>query len=203
LKELHDRWGSQVRFVEVEIRQAHPGPEVPPYVHFDDKVKDAQQYQREHEIPWTVLVDDLQGTVHQAYNGLADPTFLIDAEGRVAFVNALTHAPTLHRAIETLIVQGSLGVVDSGWDRVPRLGPTLTDGWKGLRRGLPQSLIDIELAGPGSGIGSWLGHQLRPALAPLTLRSTPLPAAIRIGLNAAGLLAGLLAMRWLFGRLRS
>ncbi len=170
--------------MDVLIRQAHPGPDAPPYRSFEQKLRDAKAYQEEG-IGWPVLVDDLPGTVHQVYGGLSDPTYLIDAEGRVAYYNMWTHAPTLHDAVETLLGQGGRGVVrGEGVDRVPHFLPAITDGWKGLRRGLPQSFVDIEMASPGQGSGIWLGHQLRPLLAPLTLRAQALPAPVRLGLAA-------------------
>jgi hypothetical protein len=103
-----------------------------------------------------------------------------------------THAPTLHRAIVALVRQGGSGVVLGGIDRTPHMLAAMTDGWKGIRRGLPQSFIELEFAFPGVATGTWLGHQFRPLLAPLTLRSTPLPTPARIALAAgAAMLAGL------------
>ncbi len=37
--------------------------------------------QRSEQIPWPALVDDVEGTVHRAYGGLANPTYLIGTEG--------------------------------------------------------------------------------------------------------------------------
>ncbi|CAN5415801.1 hypothetical protein BH18ACI1_BH18ACI1_12790 [soil metagenome] len=128
------------------------------------------------------MVDDLQGTAHQVYGGLADPTYLIDADGRVSFYNMWTHAPTLHEAIEELLNQGGRGVVKGGTHRMPHLLATITDGWKGLRRGFPQSAVELELSAPGMASGPWLGYQLRSLLAPLTLRGKPLPPAVKFGL---------------------
>jgi len=43
-----------------------------------------------------VLVDDYEGTTHRAYSqAMADPAFLLDTDGRVAFYNMWTHVPTL------------------------------------------------------------------------------------------------------------
>lgn len=176
-----------MHFVDILIRQAHPGPEVPPYQHFEQKWQDALRYQREEGIPWDVLVDDLEGTTHQLYGGLADPTYLIDAEGNVAFYNMWTHVPTLHRAITTLMRQGGRGVVIRGIDSRLHVLPSFADGWRGLRRGLPQSFIDLETSAPTLASGTWLGHWLRPLLAPLALRAKPLPGPLRfsIALGAA------------------
>ena len=181
-----------MQFVDVVVRQAHPGPAEPPYARFEQKMADATAYQREEGIPWPVLVDDLEGTVHQAYGTLADPTYLVDTEGRVSYYNMWTHAPVLHEAIAALLSQGGRGVVlGEGIDRTPHLLPSMTDGWKGLRRGLPQSFWDMETAAPPVASLTWLGHQLRPVLAPLTLRAEPLPAAVKLGLvlGAAALIA--------------
>jgi len=171
--------------VDVLARQAHPGPAAPPYRSLERKVEDAARYQREEGIPWPVLVDDLAGTVHQVYGSMADPTYLIDADGRVAYYNMWTYAPSLDKAIAALLAQGERGVVAGDIDHVPHLSPAMTDGWKGIRRGLPQSFTDLETAAPGMASGIWLGYQLRPLLAPLTLRTTPLPAPARRALTLA------------------
>jgi hypothetical protein len=171
-----------VHFVDVVIRQAHPGRDVPAYQNFEQKWHDAWRYQEEESIPWTVLIDNLEGTTHQIYGGLADPTYLIDSEGYVAFYNMWTHVPTLHRAIATLLKQDGRGVVMGGVDSTPHLLPSIADGWRGLRRGLPQSFIDLETAAPTLASGTWLGHWLRPLLAPLALRAKPLPWPVRLSL---------------------
>lgn len=171
--------------MDVLIRQAHPGPGVRPYRAFDEKLRDAQRYKEDEGIPWPVLVDDLEGTVHQVYSGLADPTYLIDAEGRVAYYTMWTHAPNINEAIEALQARGNRGVVNDGIDHVVHMIPSLTDGWRGIRRGLPQSYLDLERAVPGMGSSLWLGYRLRPVLAPVTLRDKRLPPVGR-GLVAIG-----------------
>lgn len=168
----------------------------------DQKWRDAVRYQEEEAIPWTVTVDDLEGSTHQVYGGMADPTYLIDADGRVSFFNMWTYAPSLHAAIEQLVAQGGRGEVRSSIDHVPHMGPALTDGWRGLRRGLPQSYFDLETSAPGSATGLWLAHQARPLLAPLTLRSEPLPPKTRVAMGLGALGAGLLA-GYLIGRSRT
>lgn len=169
--------------MDVLTRQGHPGPAEPPYHSFAQKMEDAGRYQREESIPWPVLVDDLEGTAHQVYGSMADPTYLIDTDGRVAYHNMWTYVPSLDKAIAALLAQGGRGAVAEGIDHVPHLSPSLTDGWKGIRRGLPQSFTDLATAAPGMASGIWLGYQIRPLLAPLTLRARPLPAAVRTALT--------------------
>jgi hypothetical protein len=159
-----------VTFVDVLTRQAHPGPSVEPYASDDDKRRDARRHVEENGIPWTVAIDDLAGTAHQTYGGLTDPTFLIDAEGRVAYYSMWTHAPTLWRAAQALEAQGGRGVVLGGVDHAPHLLAMVTYGWPAIQRGLPQSAIDLEMALPLSSALIWAGNQLRPLLAPVAGR---------------------------------
>ena len=186
-----------MQFVEIVVRQAHPGPGEPPYASLEQKLRDAERYVREEQIPWPVVADDLEGSVHQVYGGLSDPTYLVDADGRVAFYDMWTHAPTLHRAIEALVAQGGRGVVLEGVHKQPHFLPAMVHGWRGLRKGLGQSLSDMELALPGSGVGTWLGYQLRWLLAPVALRAEPLPPQARVVLQVGGLAAFALIARQL------
>ena len=171
------------------MRQAHPGPGVEPHSIAAQKHRDAHAYVREHAVPWPVLVDELDGTVHRQYALLPDPSFLIGADGRIAFIDYWTHAPTLHRAIERLFEMGGNGVV--GESRTMRPLATITDGWPALRRGLPQSFLELETAGPGFASSVWLGYLLRGVLAPLARRGTPLPVHQMVALAAAAVALGL------------
>lgn len=112
--------------LDVFIRQAHPGGEEPAYRSFAQKLRDAERQTHVEAAPWEVLVDDLDGTVHRLYGGLPDPSYLIDSEGRIAFFNAVTHAPTLHTAIEALLAQGGRGL--STGSRSTALSARVADG---------------------------------------------------------------------------
>jgi hypothetical protein len=194
MKKLFANWGDRVSFLEILVRQAHPGPRAQPYHTFEDKMRDAERYQRVEGIRWPVAVDDLEGTVHQVYGGLADPSYLIDADGTVAFYDLWTSAPVLHTAITRLMDQGGHGVVRRGLHRRPHLGAAMTDGWRALQRGAPQSVSDLMRIAPGSPLLVWLGHVAKPVLAPATMRARPLPSRLRWGLTLAAI-AGLWALR--------
>jgi hypothetical protein len=193
---LHATFGDRTEFLDVLIRQAHPGPRARPYTTPGEKRRDAERFQRAERIPYPVLVDDVAGTTHQVYGGLADPTYLIGRDGRVAFYCMWTHGPTLHEALTDLLAHGGTGVVRGGIDRTPHLLASLAAGWRGLRRGLPQSFTDLELAAPGMASAVWLGDKLRPVLAPVALRSQPLPPLTKLGLAlGAGVVLGLFSGR--------
>ena len=52
---------------------------------------------------------------------------------------------------------------------------------------------------PGMASGLWLGYQLRPLLAPLTLRAKPLPTTVKVGLAVGAVALLLLGARALAG----
>jgi hypothetical protein len=190
-----------VRFIDVLIRQEHPGERHGPYRTYEEKVQSAREYKREEGVEWTVLVDDLAGTVHQAYGGAAAPVYLIDVSGRVAFYGVLAHAPTLKRAIDELLAKRGDGIVSGDVDRWPHVFASLVDGWRGPKRGGLRAVLDYELAVPGAATLTFLGHLAEPLLAPLALRATPLPASTRLVLS--GGLAGVAALGvWVLRRRR-
>lgn len=88
------------------------------------------------------------------------------------------------------------GLVKGDWDRLPHLAPSMTDGWRGLRLGLPQSAFDMTVSAAGVANMTWLGYQLRPVLAPVTLRERPLPVLAKVSLAVLGLLPLAVATRW-------
>jgi len=198
MKRLYEDYGQRVQFVDVLVRQAHPGEQRGPYRRYAQKLEDARAYQRTDGIPWPVLVDDLAGTVHTAYGGMADPIYLIDATGSVAFYNMWAHVPSLKVAIDELLASGGHGgPVAGGIDRVPHLIVSFVNGWDGLRRGGWRAVVDYELGVPGAATLTLLGHLAKPLVAPLTLRAAPLPVPVRLALGGGVVAAGFLVARTL------
>lgn len=189
-KELFLEWGARIHFLDIFVRQAHPGPMVPAYTSFDQKVHDARNYRESEEIPWQVLVDDLEGKVHQAYGMLPNPSFLLTAEGRVSFYDLWSHAPSVYRAIADLVTPEGACVVRGGIDRTPHVLTAMVNGWPALARGLPQSYSDMEEAVPGLARGIRIGYKLRPVIGPLALRAKPLPVTSKEMALGAGVYLG-------------
>ena len=164
------------------IHQAHPGELRHRYNTFDQKLDGAREYKDQEQLPWPVLVDDLAGTMHEAYSrGMADPTFLIDVNGEVAFYGMWTHAPTLQRAITELLDKNGRGQA-LGLDRTPHLLASFVDGYRGPRRGGRRAVLEYDLGAGGAGTLSFFGNKAKRALGPLALRSTPLPRRARLAI---------------------
>ena len=62
---------------------------------------------------------------------------------------------------------------------MPPLGAAIVAGHAGPLRGGVQSLVDLELGFPGAPVLISVGRLARPLLAPLLVRTTPLPRRTR------------------------
>ncbi len=176
--------------MDVAIRQAHPGERRGAYRNYEEKLEGAREGRREEGIPWTVLVDDYAGSTHRVYSSeMTDPVFLIDSDGRVSFYLMWAHAPTLKRAIDELLDWGGRGVVSGGIDRMVHLFASFVNGYHGLSRGGKRAVREYNTGAFGAGALTFLGSKARPVLAPLALRSEPLPAGARLALLLGGLTA--------------
>ena len=197
MKELYRLYGERVRVIEIVIRQAHPGERHGGYRSYEAKLEDGRAYEREERIAWPVLIDDLPGTVQRAYGGLAAAVYLIDSRGIVCFCGVWGQSPALRTAIDDLLAHdGTLSRAGKGTDRRPHLAGAIVAGQRGPVRGGRQSLIDLELGFPGASILMITGRLGRPVLAPLAVRTTPLPLQARLGLLVGTLgVAAALAFR--------
>jgi hypothetical protein len=177
--------------LDVIIRQAHPGEKRGRYLTYEDKVASAREYKQLEDIGWPVLIDDYQGTVHRIYSQeMADPSLLIDAEGRVAFYCMWTHAPSLKPAFDELLSQGGVGApVAGGIDRLPHLFASFVDGARGPQRGGNRAVREYTTGGFGAGLVSLAGNKAKPVLGPVALRAEPLPVGVKVGLGLLALAA--------------
>ncbi|CAN5607358.1 hypothetical protein BH24ACT26_BH24ACT26_08690 [soil metagenome] len=161
--------------MDVFVRQAHPGEQRGPYATYEDKLAEAREYRRLESLPWTVVVDDLSGHTHRTYSReMADPSFVLDGDGSVAFYGMWTHVPTLKRALDEVLEREGAGALAAGGkDRAPHLFASFVDGYRGPRRGGRIGVLEYDLGGLGAGTLSFLGNKLKPWLAPLALRAAP------------------------------
>jgi hypothetical protein len=202
MRELYRRYGDRVQFVDVIVRQAHPGERRGAYHSYAEKLEDARRYRQEEAVAWPVVVDDLAATVQRAYGGLSASVYLIDSAGRVAFYGMWGQALPLTTAIDDLLARGGTGApAGQGLDRVPHLGAAIVAGRGGPARGGRVALLDLELGFPCANVLMAVGHLGRPLLGPLVLRTTPLPVPARVALRA-GFAGGIAALVWVIRRRR-
>src|SRR6478672_8265139 len=103
LNDLYEEFGDDLQFLFVYVREAHPGDKLPAHQSMDEKIAAAKLFRREEEVEFPVLVDELDGAVHRDYGAAANPAFLIDKSGRVAFRERWAQSRVLREAIEELL----------------------------------------------------------------------------------------------------
>ncbi|HWK10786.1 MAG TPA: hypothetical protein VNR64_12085 [Vicinamibacterales bacterium] len=85
LKQLYREYGDRVAFLTVYVREAHPGERYPQPQLFDDKLAHARAYKGRDQIPWTVAVDDIEGSFHQVVDPKPNAAYFVDADGHIVF----------------------------------------------------------------------------------------------------------------------
>ncbi len=139
LKELHERHGDRLAFVLLYTREAHPGESYPQPHELGRKIAHARDLQARYEVPWPVLVDDVDGTIHRALDAKPNSAHLVAPDGTIGF-RALWAGDTapLANAVATIMRREPL--IRTQTNRM--IGPVIRAG----------GYIDevIELAGPAA-----------------------------------------------------
>ncbi len=85
LNELHGRFGDRVRFVMVDVREAHPGKAVPQPQTIDQKTAHARLLRDLHGFKFEVAVDDIDGTLHRALSPKPNSAYVLGKDGTILF----------------------------------------------------------------------------------------------------------------------
>lgn len=155
---LQREFGEQVRFVLVQVREAHPGEHIPQPRSFEEKVAHAHRLRDSLGVTFTVAVDDLDGSFHASLDPKPNAAYLVDSQGRILFRSiwstdegalrsALTataqgRAPEQHESTRMLKPSlGSIGYIDAV---IRDAGPS---AGRDLLRSAPPMLVGARLAG--------------------------------------------------------
>ncbi len=85
LNQLHVRFGDRVRFVMVDVREAHPGKAVPQPKTLEEKTAHAEQLRDLHAFRFEVAVDDINGTLHRALSPKPNSAYVLGKDGTILF----------------------------------------------------------------------------------------------------------------------
>ncbi|BDG08140.1 TlpA family protein disulfide reductase [Anaeromyxobacter paludicola] len=139
LKKLHRRFGRDVRFLTVYVREAHPGDRIRQPATAEWKLRHARMLRDRDGLPWQVLVDDLEGGFHRALGGNSNAAFLVDPNGRVAFRSLWSNDERVLGGALRAMVEGRSG---APFERERRVVP--------MARGLARVDEVVRAAGPAA-----------------------------------------------------
>jgi len=74
---------SDVTFLLLYVREAHPGERITAHTSFDEKLSCAKRFQEEEHDNRRIVVDDLEGTAHKQYGLFPNFVYVIDPEGYI------------------------------------------------------------------------------------------------------------------------
>lgn len=193
LRKLHEAFGDRVEFVTLYVREAHPGERYPQPDTPERKMKHARDYRDRDAIPWTVAVDDVDGTLHRALDGKPNSAYLVDADGEVVFRSLWSNdEPILRRALEEV----AAGRRPTPAQREPHLRPLM--GGVGEMYGIlglagEEARRDVRREMPPVYGMARLAHAFRPL--PSHRRGAAAASVVAGGLMGIGALAWMLARR--------
>ncbi|MCI0411179.1 redoxin domain-containing protein [bacterium] len=140
LKELYLRFGPHVRFVMVNVREAHPGKAFPQPRTIDAKMRHAERLRKIHGFEFEVAVDDVDGTLHRALGPKPNSAYVLGVDGTILF--------RAHWANDTKPLAAALDAIVAG--KSPGRSQS-----NGLIKPMLRMLCNIAPALYRAGDGSW------------------------------------------------
>ena len=112
--DLHEEFAGQVDFVLLSAREAHPGEFLAQPASAAEARDQARRLQEFYGVPFPVVVDDAEGTLHRLLDGKPNAAFLFDGDGILAFRSlwASDHGG-LHAALASVARGTSPGASES------------------------------------------------------------------------------------------
>ncbi|CAN5444368.1 hypothetical protein BH23ACT9_BH23ACT9_34560 [soil metagenome] len=137
LHKLHGQFGDAIRFVLVQVREAHPGELIPQPSSFAQKREHATRLKTELEIPFDVAVDDIDGSFHRSLDPKPNAAYLVGTDGVILFrsqwasdvdglraaLDAVAHGRPLKRTQSRRMVGPMMAALGYVHDVVGRGGP--------------------------------------------------------------------------------
>ncbi|MGE3795860.1 MAG: redoxin domain-containing protein [Dehalococcoidia bacterium] len=141
---LHERFGRRIRFVMVQVREAHPGDSIVQPRTAEEKWRHASALKRRYRLPFEVAVDDVDGTLHRALATRPNSAFVIDPGGTILV--------RVQWANETEAIGDALEAIVRG--QAPPL-PTISHTLSAMTRTMGFMSAALDAAGPGARLDTW------------------------------------------------
>ncbi len=162
LKDLYHHYGSQIGFVMLHVREAHPGERFDQPNAYDEKIAHAKELKLRDRLPWRIAVDDPEGTVHRQLDEKPNAVYLADRDGRIVYRGLWAGDDVgLEQALESV----ARGEIPRQMESTRRLKP-MAMGVGMMRemtqRSGPRAEADLWKAAPPMAAMAWLADLYRP-----------------------------------------
>lgn len=114
LKRLRQEFGSEIEFVMVNVREAHPAENMGQPETFEEKLEHARALKEQFEIPWTVVTDDIDGSFHRSLDTKPNSAYIVDRDGVIVFRSLFaTDERSLHEALTAVVTSKDFAKTES------------------------------------------------------------------------------------------
>jgi thiol-disulfide isomerase/thioredoxin len=144
LKRLYAAYGNRIRFVMINVREAHPGGNVTQPKTDAQKLRRALDLKDHHQLPFEVAIDDLDGTFHRAFGARPNSAYVLAPSGKILF--------RAQWANETAAIDAALAEIASG--KAPRK-QSVTRTFHAIARMIGYISPVMRDAGKGARIDTW------------------------------------------------
>lgn len=134
----------EVAFLVIYTREAHPGELIAEHHSMEDKRRAAKRLAAEEPIGRTLLVDDLEGTVHRSYGTAWDAVYVIDGDGLVVLRQAWPHP----HQVEAVLANLAAGEMVEPRETIEMASPSGRPMGEGLLLGGKRALLDFYRTAP-------------------------------------------------------
>ncbi len=93
-----------VEFLMVYTRETHPGENVCRHLSFSDKAEHAKKFKEVDKVKLRVLIDSLDGKIHQKYGMLPNMVYVINKEGRIVYKASWTDSQDVAEVLDNLLL---------------------------------------------------------------------------------------------------
>lgn len=132
-------------FLLLYVREAHPGKLINAHINFEQKCELANRLKTEDEIEnRTIIIDDINGTVHSILGALPNMVFIIDTNRQIIFKDEWNNAKTLQNAIHQF--RKAKKPIEQKWTMLPL--PNISVEYKIFKRAGWDAGIDFIKALP-------------------------------------------------------
>jgi thiol-disulfide isomerase/thioredoxin len=147
IKHLHKQFGDKVEFVLMNVREAHPGELIPQPDTISSKLEQARLLKQLYGVDFTVVSDDIEGSLHRALDPKPNAVFLMSTTGTALFRSLwASDEKALAQALDNLVHDRPQSKTQSQKMFVPVV-KAMGHVYEVMQRGGPQSVRDLWLAG--------------------------------------------------------
>ncbi|MEC5325316.1 hypothetical protein [Aurantimonas sp. A3-2-R12] len=179
LKEFHAKFGSIIEFITLYVREAHPGEHHDQAGVAEEKRAAARALKSRDQLPWTVAVDDPDGSVHRRLDEKPNAAYLTDWSGTIVFRSLWAGDQRgLARALEA-VAKGERPPEEESTRRLVPMARGVGTMREMTRRAGPRAQSDLWRAAPPMGVMAWLADLYRPL--PPAWRTAAAAATLGVG----------------------